>query len=262
MRLNPRLRRLTSASRTASGAGFTGLRTCGACGALVAASGVNFNSYKHVKTATRRQRQHPRRDFVQRVFADFLAAAQTKCAADARVEQPQIIVNFGGCRHGRARIARGIFLPDRNCGSDPRDFVHVGLFDALEELPRVGRERFDVAALPLCIKSVESEAGFARTRDAADHSDRVVRDHEINILQIVYPCAPDANLLDIRRHRLSRAPRQRARFTRVRRELPYGFRCHVYKQKIIRPTASGGKLSAAEGSSPLRSRCPRRDLRN
>jgi hypothetical protein len=38
------------------------------------------------------------------------------------------------------------------------------------------------------------------------------------------------------------ARHRRRGFARVRGELPYGFRRHVYKPKIIRPTASRGKL--------------------
>jgi hypothetical protein len=43
------------------------------------------------------------------------------------------------------------------------------------------------------------------------------------------------------------ARRRRRRFARVRREVPYGFRRHMYKPKIVHPTASRGKLLASDG---------------
>ena len=259
MRLNPRLRKLISASRTASAPGFTGLRDARCLRRVGGSIGRQFQFVQNVKAPAGGQRQHPRRDFVQRVLADFLAAAQAKRAADSRVQQAQIIVNFGGCRDRRTRIARGILLADRNRRSDSGDLVHIRFLDALEELPRICRKRLDVAPLALGIKRVERKARLARTRHAADHRDRVVRDHEVNVLQVVDAGPSDANLLDICRDRLARPRRQRRRFVRVRRELPYGFRRHVYKLKIIRPAASGGKSVAQKASMPVRSKCPRRD---
>ncbi len=185
MRLNPRLRKLTSASRTASAPGLYGFARARRLRRVGGRLGCQFQFVQNVEPPPGGQRQHSRRDFVQRVFADFLAAAQAECAADARVQQPQIIVNLGGRRHSRTRIARGILLADRNRRSNSRDFVHVRFFDALEELARISRKRFDVASLPLGIKRVESKAGFARARNPADHRDRVVRNHEVNVLQVV-----------------------------------------------------------------------------
>ena len=43
--------------------------------------------------------------------------------------------------------------------------LDVGLLHHLEELARIGRERLDVAALPLGIDGVEGEARLARCRD-------------------------------------------------------------------------------------------------
>ena len=120
-----------------------------------------------------------------RVAADFAAAAHAEGAAGARVEQPQVIVNLRGRGDGRARIARGVFLLDGDGRGDAGDFVHVGLFDALEELPRVGGERFDVAALAFGINGVEGQAGFARAGNAGDHGDGVMRNLEADVLKVV-----------------------------------------------------------------------------
>ena len=116
---------------------------------------------------------------------------------DARVEQAQVIVNFRGRGDGRARIARGIFLPDGDGRSDAGDFVHVRLFDALQKLPRVGGKRFDVAPLAFGVERVERQAGFARAGNAGDHRDGVVRNVEIDVLQVVDARAANADFLDI-----------------------------------------------------------------
>ncbi len=94
-------------------------------------------------------------DFVDGIFADFVAAADAVGVAGAGEEQAQIIVNFGGGGDGGARVARGIFLANGDGRGYAGDFVHVGLFNAIEELAGVGGKRFDVAALAFGVEGVE-----------------------------------------------------------------------------------------------------------
>ena len=140
---------------------------------------------QHVKSPPLRQRKHARGDFVHRVLAHFAAALRAKRAARARVEQAQIIVNFGGRRHGRARIARRIFLLDRDGGSDPGNLIHIGFFNALEKLPRVRRKRLDVPPLPLGVNRVKRQTRFPRSRNPRDDRDGVMRNVEADVLQVV-----------------------------------------------------------------------------
>ena len=51
-------------------------------------------------------------------------------------------------------------------GGMPVDAVHLRLVHAIEELPRVGGERLDVAALAFGVDGVEGERGLARAADA------------------------------------------------------------------------------------------------
>ena len=69
--------------------------------------------------------------------------------------------------------------------------IDVGLLHHLEELARIGAERLDVAALPLGIDGVEGERGFARARQAGDHGQRLARDIDVDILEIVLARAAD-----------------------------------------------------------------------
>ena len=60
--------------------------------------------------------------------------------------------------------------------------IDVGLFDALQELAGVGGEGFDIAALALGVDGVEGERGLARTADAGDDGQRVVRNVDVDAL--------------------------------------------------------------------------------
>ena len=83
----------------------------------------------------------------QRVFRVIWAIGR----AGARVQQPQIVVDLGDRAHRRARIVAGCLLLDRDRRRQALDQVDVGLFHQLQELPRIGRQRFHVVALPLGI---------------------------------------------------------------------------------------------------------------
>ncbi len=72
--------------------------------------------------------------------------------------------------------------------------IDVGLLHHLEELARIGAQRLDVAALPLGIDGVEGEAGFARAGQAGDHRQRLARDVDIDVLEIVLARAADGQV--------------------------------------------------------------------
>ena len=56
------------------------------------------------------------------------------------------------------------------------------LLHAIEELPRVGREALDVAALALGVEHVEREARLARARHAGDDRQASERDVDVDAL--------------------------------------------------------------------------------
>src|ERR1700676_3720098 len=116
---------------------------------------------------------------------DFAAATRAESAGGARVEQAQIIVNFGGRGYSRTRVAGGVFLLDGDRWSDAGDFVYVGLFDALEELAGICGKRFDIAPLAFGVDSVEGQAGLSRSRDSGDHGYGIVGNLEADVLQVV-----------------------------------------------------------------------------
>src|SRR5205807_3239773 len=89
-------------------------------------------------------------------------------AAGAGIEQAQVIVNLRGGRDGGSWVASGILLFDGDGRGDAGNLVDIGLFNALEELPRVGGERFDIAPLTFGIDGIEGQARFSRSRYARE----------------------------------------------------------------------------------------------
>ena len=105
--------------------------------------------------------------------------------AGACVEQAQVVVDLGDGAHRRARVVAGGLLLDADRRRQALDHVDVGLVHALQELPRVGAEALDVAALALGVQRVEGQARLARARQARDDDERVLRDVEVDVLQVV-----------------------------------------------------------------------------
>src|SRR5439155_20127626 len=84
-----------------------------------------------------------------------------------------------------------ILLADGNGRTDPLNLVDVRLLHALEELPGIGRQRFDVAALAFRINRVEGERRLPRPADARKDDELAVRQRDVDVLQVVCPRAPD-----------------------------------------------------------------------
>ena len=74
------------------------------------------------------------------------------------------------------------------------DRVDVRLLHPLEELPGVGRQRFDVAALPLGVDGVEGERRLARPAHAGHDDQRPRRQGDVDVLEVVGPGAANDDL--------------------------------------------------------------------
>src|SRR5205823_7611439 len=93
--------------------------------------------------------------------------------ADTGVEDTQIVVDLGDGADGRARIAAGCLLLDADRGRQTGQVIDVRLLHLAHELPRVRRQRLDVAALPLRIERVEGQRRSARAADAGEDNQPV-----------------------------------------------------------------------------------------
>ena len=131
------------------------------------------------------QRHHPVDHLRHGLALDRQAGGRRIGDADARPQQTHVVVDLGDRADRRARILRGGLLLDGDRRRQPVDLVDIGLLHHLQELARIGREAFDVAALPLGIDRVEGERRLARARQAREHDEPVARDFEIDVLEIV-----------------------------------------------------------------------------
>ena len=63
----------------------------------------------------------------------------------------------------------------------------------MEQAARVGRDRLEIAALGLGVEGAEGQRRLARARDAGEHHERITGDANVDVLEVVFPRAPDVN---------------------------------------------------------------------
>ena len=130
-------------------------------------------------------------DLLRRLARDHPSALGAVRHADARVEQPEVVVDLGDGADGGSRVARRRLLVDRDRRRQALDEVDVGLVHLPEELARVRRQRFDIAALSLRIDRVECQRRLPRTREPGEDDQLVARQLEIDVAQVVLACSSD-----------------------------------------------------------------------
>ena len=108
-------------------------------------------------------------DLLHGLSLDALVADRAVRDADARPQQPHVVVNFGDRADGGARVAVGRLLVDRHGRAEALDEVDVGAVDLPEKLTSVGGERLDVSTLSLREDRVECERGLPGARKPREH---------------------------------------------------------------------------------------------
>ena len=127
------------------------------------------------------------------VGLDFSPVCGIVAGGEAGEEEFEVIVDLGERADGRAGGADVVLLLDGDGGRDAVDGIDVRLVHAVEELPDVGREGLDVAALALGVEGVEGERGFAGAGGAGDDGEFAERDLEIEVLEVVLAAAVEAD---------------------------------------------------------------------
>ena len=131
------------------------------------------------------------RDLVGRLFFDLASALRTMRRAHAGEEQAQVVVDFRGGAHGRARVfARGLLI-DGHGRRKTVDTVQVGLVHLAQKLARVAGEALHIAALPFRVHRVEGKARLARSGQAGNDDQLVARDGHVDVFQVVLAGAFD-----------------------------------------------------------------------
>ena len=149
---------------------------------------------EHEQPRALRQAQDLVDDLLHRLALDLVAVGAVR-VADAREQQPQMVVDLRDGPDGRPRIPRGALLVDRDRRRQPVDLVDVRLLHLAQELPRVRRQRFDIPTLAFGVDRVEREAGFAGARQSGDHDEPVTRDRDRDVLEVVFACAANDDLV-------------------------------------------------------------------
>ena len=139
------------------------------------------------------ERHHVVDDLLHRLARDRRAAAVAVGMADPRPQQAQVVVDLGDRADRRPRVPRGGLLVDRDRRRQPLDRVDVGLVHLAQELPRVGRQRLDVAALALGVDRVEGKARLTGPGEPGDDDQGVARQLEGDVLEIVLARTRDAD---------------------------------------------------------------------
>jgi hypothetical protein len=106
-------------------------------------------------------------------------------APDPREEEAQVVIDLGHCPDRRARVPARALLVDADGRAEAVDLVDIRLLHLTQELPRVGAERLDVAALPLRVDRVEGEAALAASRQPGDHDQPVARHLHVEVFEVV-----------------------------------------------------------------------------
>ena len=99
-------------------------------------------------------------DLLDRLALDRVAVRAMR-DADPREQQPQVVVDLGDRADRRTGVPRGALLVDRDRRRQAVDLVDIRLLHLAEELPGIGAQALDVAALALGVDRVEGQARLA-----------------------------------------------------------------------------------------------------
>ncbi len=108
-----------------------------------------------------------------------------------RKKQTKVVIDLRRGGDSRTRIVRGRPLLDRDRRRQALDGVDVRLLKLFQELARVSGKRLDIFTLPFSIDGVERQRTLARPRQTGNHHQPVVRDINIDALEVVFPGAAD-----------------------------------------------------------------------
>ena len=119
-----------------------------------------------------------------------LLVKQRGCTRDQELE---VVVQLSHRAHGGTRAAHRVGLVNGNGRGHALHLVHSRLVHAVQKLACIGREGLHVAALPLGVKRVKHQAGFARAARTGDHRQLTRADVEIEVFEVVLARAANAD---------------------------------------------------------------------
>ena len=112
-------------------------------------------------------------------------APGTGLHAEFGKKQPQEVIHLRHGRHGGFAAAPRDALLNGHAGGQPGDEIHLGLFELLNELPRIRRHAVQEPPLAFRKKQVKRERRFPRAAQPGDDHHLVVRNPQVEVLQVV-----------------------------------------------------------------------------
>ena len=144
-----------------------------------------------------RLRLGPRHDFFGNVACaarlDRFSALTAEQSSASREDELETVVDFRHRAHGRARRFDAVGLIDGDGRRYAVDFVDLRTIAALQKLPGVSAERFDVAALPFGVERVVGKRAFARPRRAGDDGHRTRFNIQVQVAKVVLTGSADSD---------------------------------------------------------------------
>ncbi len=132
-------------------------------------------------------------DLLLCVFHHRLAGLVAVCLASTCKEQAQIVVHLRRRAYRRTRVFVRCLLLNADDGRQSRNLIHVRALHASEEVTRIGRERLDIAALAFGKDGVEGQTRLSASAQSGDDRQRVTRNFDVYVLEVMYACAPDVD---------------------------------------------------------------------
>ena len=146
---------------------------------------------EHLEARALGQLEEPVDDLLRALPGDRLTADRAVRPAGPGEEEAEVVVDLGDRADRGARVAVGRLLVDGDRRGQALDEVDVGLVHLPEELPRVGRQRLDVAALALGEDRVEGQAGLPGAGQPGEHDEGVAGQLDADVLEVVLAGATD-----------------------------------------------------------------------
>ncbi len=113
-----------------------------------------------------------------------------RVGASTRIHHPHQAGQGGYASYRRTCIAGAALLLQCDRRWQAVDRIDVGHAGLVDQAPRIGGHRLEVAPLGLGIEGAEGERGLAGAGDTREHHQRVARDVDVNVLEIVFARAP------------------------------------------------------------------------
>ena len=126
---------------------------------------------------------------------DLCVANGAPWCAQTCHEQTQMVENLGDGTHGAARVSVHRFLVDAQGWAEAIDAIHPWFFHLAQELPGIARQRLHETPLAFLVDGIEGQGRLATAAQSGDHHKLIPRDVDVDVLQVVFRCALDADMV-------------------------------------------------------------------